>query len=809
MIEQYIYRFKYACQSLSLKPGLVANLVLTIGLTLGALICALTLVYLMLFKALPYPDQEQLHLIENHWQNESNQVAAIGFSHEQAEYLYLQQDSKLQISLTYRVGDIISSHELQPTINSTYVSANWFSLMGLSLQLGAVFTDDISLDDAQPQVVISDNLWRNTFAATNDILEQSIEIRGVSYRIIGVASADYIDPEISHTGRQTDIWLPWHFNWSKQMGWASWRSVDGAIRVVAKKTAQTSGPYVEQVISAQLNDIWREQVLEVPQLNNWHIQLSKKPLADAIFGEQAQLIYYLLFGCLGVFIISIANTANLLLSRTAEQAKNLSICVALGATRARLGQQILTELIVITALTLPVALLSAMLGFKTLRYFLAELLPRATELELSTFGLAAALTILVFICSFFSWVCRSTIDYRSLRNTISASGKGTGAQIKKSVRQALIASQIAIALVIVFANSLLFNESVQAITEPMGFELDNTWQLRLSPRNPTTSKGAQTANELRQIKAKLAQHPAVNDVSLSLSPLIWMGSFPVTDAKTNQQYSPQTKFIDENYFSILEQPLIAGDDFSEADILDRERVVIVNDVFAKQLEPSGDVLGRVLEYWGRKHTIIGVVKGIKRPTESTISARRYTPDRGQRANFIINVKPGINLSEQEVIAQINQENYNYNVYSFKPLSADRTRLLFIKYTTLVTTLVLTVLTIFLAGLGLYGVLSYSSQMRKFEIGTRMAIGAKGRDIILMIFRDNVGAILVGTMASLTILFCLYLILPSTIVSYINLTILPMYLLALLVIVLLSFIACYLPVRQYINKPVSHSLKGSE
>ena len=100
-------------------------------------------------------------------------------------------------------------------------------------------------------------------------------------------------------------------------------------------------------------------------------------------------------------------------------------------------------------------------------------------------------------------------------------------------------------------------------------------------------------------------------MSVSLSPLIWFGLFPVIDEPTQQRFVPETKFIDENYFSLIEQSILQGDNFSAQDIRDREQVVIVNDVFAQLLEPQGEVIGRHIEYWGAKHKIIGIVKGIK------------------------------------------------------------------------------------------------------------------------------------------------------------------------------------------------------
>lgn len=134
---------------------------------------------------------------------------------------------------------------------------------------------------------------------------------------------------------------------------------------------------------------------------------------------------------------------------------------------------------------------------------------------------------------------------------------------------------------------------------------------------------------------------------------------------------------------------------------------------------------------------------------------------------------------------------------------------FCQRTTAITTGTLALLTILLAALGLYGILSYSTQMRRFEIGTRLAVGAKRNDIITLIIKENVNAILIGVTTSVVILTALSYLFKEQLADYLNWQLLPLFLLTVCLICMISFIACYLPLRQYINKPAIHSLKGSE
>jgi ABC-type antimicrobial peptide transport system permease subunit len=149
------------------------------------------------------------------------------------------------------------------------------------------------------------------------------------------------------------------------------------------------------------------------------------------------------------------------------------------------------------------------------------------------------------------------------------------------------------------------------------------------------------------------------------------------------------------------------------------------------------------------------------------------------------------------------------VHRLETLNEQRDKLLFTHYTTAITTAVLAVLTFFLATIGLYGVLSYATKMRRFELGTRIAIGAKRKDIINLIIKDNAGAVGIGFVISLITLLGLAIGFSDALASYINLQLISLFSITLLLISVMSLFTCYWPLRAIINKPVIHSLRGSQ
>jgi ABC-type antimicrobial peptide transport system permease subunit len=167
------------------------------------------------------------------------------------------------------------------------------------------------------------------------------------------------------------------------------------------------------------------------------------------------------------------------------------------------------------------------------------------------------------------------------------------------------------------------------------------------------------------------------------------------------------------------------------------------------------------------------------------------------------------MSRNQVADLINEVDRGYSIFTYHSLEQLKNKRLFRERITVFTTASLAILTFLLAGIGLYGILSYSTQMRQFEIGTRLALGAKRGDVIKLIIKDNASAILLGVLLSVGVLSLLTIGFSEQVNHYITLQLLPVFIVTLAMISMLSLFACYFPLRQYINKPVIHSLKGSE
>ncbi|NQZ20671.1 MAG: ABC transporter permease [Colwellia sp.] len=801
----FIYQLKQAYLSLKQKPIFVLSVVSTMGITLGALLCVLTLAYVMLIKPLPYPDQERLYNVEHQLISNENAIDGRAFTYPNLMHLYNKQSLFEQSVLMYVDGDVITSLPSEPMVALSFVSPQWFSLFSAKMALGRGFEASEKVNSYNPVAVLSYETWQNKFDGTANVLEQNLTLGGNSYRIIGVLAASNIEAPLAGAGFKTELYLPWDYNSVSERERKRWGNDDGGLIFVGKLDKKYSGyskQKIDQILTRLVSDNWQSEVAGHAFFKDWSIALQTKTLKSFIVSDGERSVYLLLIGALGLLLIACANIANLFVSRTVERQQQLAISAAVGASKTQIFHNILAETGLLMFVAIVLAQFIIFIGFSALQYYLGDFLPRIDELELNSFSFSISTLLLVLLTVVFSLLCRKMINYHALNTTLQSSGKGSGIQVSKRVRNILISSQIAIATTLVFINVVLYKDASELVNQPLGYQTENITSVVLAL--PSVEKGLQV-QKINELKSELLAHPKVKNVSQAMRPT-GFGTLALTASITEQRYTVLGKDVDEQYFNMLEQEIIAGENFSAADIKDDSSVMIVNDVFAKKLAPNGSAIGFKFK---NGVEIIGVVNSINVPGRQRIESRFYYPASLARNMLLIEQHQGQVFSRDEMITALKKVDRKLSLFSFTSLNEYKNQRLFSSQTTAVTTLVLAILTLFLSGLGLYGILNYSSQMRRSEIGTRMAIGAKGKDIVGLVIKDNAGALVIGLAVSFVVLLVLYLSFSDSLSAYINLELLPLFMLTMGAIALLSSLACYIPLRQFIKKPVIHSLKGSE
>ncbi|MBA6399941.1 FtsX-like permease family protein, partial [Colwellia sp. BRX10-4] len=495
-------------------------------------------------------------------------------------------------------------------------------------------------------------------------------------------------------------------------------------------------------------------VSEFEYYSSKNIQMKLTPLKEILIGDSANIVMALIAGVVGTLFIAVANIANLFMARTAELQGSYSIHASLGASKSQLFKTILVESALLMFLALLVAFGIALSGFQLMSTHLLELLPRVNELSFNVFSLGITGLLFVIFAWLFAKLSLNIVDYQNINSQLQSGSKGGRKQVSKKKRRFIIVSQISIATLLVFINLNLFIDAWQVINDPLSIDIENSMRVEMSI-DPTTSLSDDEKVQInKEIQAVLLTLPQVERVSIANGSVFNGGSrFRELKVKGNEtNYPARSRIIDENYFSIYQQQLLAGDFFSNADIKDENKVLIINETFAHKIAPNGSAIGLIIDFNGEStYTVKGVVKSFKVPGEIENDNLLYFPGIKPDSFLVIQLKKHTSLSREAFVPFLKTVTSKYRVQAFESDIASQKKMLFIHFMILTATGSLALLTFFLAAIGLYGVLSYSTQLRQFEIGTRMAIGAKRSDLIKLIIKDNASAILLGVLLSVGVL----------------------------------------------------------
>jgi len=819
-MRKLIRRHKQAWASLKKKPGFIVTVLMTMGITLGALLCVMTLNYLLLVEPLPYPEQDRLFVAEHELIGAEKESKAVAYTYPGLVHLYKSKEAFEQAAILSYGQDVIISHSSQPLVNTAYVTPELHQLLASPMAMGRMFEASEAMDTNNPVAMLSYNTWKEDFSGSADILDQKINLSGVSYRVIGVLAEHFVEPELEDIGRETQVWIPWDYNLAGEGQRQSFGNISGNLKFLGLLKEGLSESQARQILTPLVSDRWQEGVADIGFFKGWSIKMGVRPVKEVILGQSESIAVMLLAGVVGLVLIACANISNLFMSRTAEKQRQMAIQAAIGATKKHLFKATLAETSLLMFMSIIFALVIAKVGFYIMQQYLGAILPRVNELSLNPVTFGSAILVTIVLAMFFAKLSTRMINYRALNTTLQSSGKGSGLQVSKKTRQILIASQVALATVLVFANFSLLKDAVKTINAPIGFTTNNISTLILNFSSTNFPSQEEAIPIMAEIMEKLEALPQVESLAQGNSPLDGFNVRALTNVADNERYTPYFKAIDHKYFDMIKQPLIQGDNFTLVDRQDNNNIMIVNQAFAKQLKADSDVIGMQIATGGPDtFKIVGIVKDITIPGDVPVGhngdvavsdvPRVYVPNGLGNQSFMLKLKSDQFVSRQQLGSLLKEVDSRYSVFSFNSASDILTLSLFAEITTAVTTAILASLVFLLAGIGLYGILSYGTQLRRFEFGARMAIGATRNHLVSMVINDNTKAVLAGFVGSIVLFALAYIGLSAYIQPFLTWQVLPMIIATLVLIILVTLFACYWPLRAYINQPAIFSLRGSD
>ncbi|WP_019029975.1 ABC transporter permease [Colwellia piezophila] len=806
-----INEIKTTVASLSRVPGFVLTTVFTLSLTLGVLLTAFSLNHLLIFKALPYPDAQNLILMEQELQEGERKYSGSQYFVAQ-KLMYLQQKSLASMTMVFRSSAILASLRDKPLTELSYVTPEYFDMLGVPVVLGRGFTEKESIDSNTASALISEQLWREQYAADADIVGQSITLGEQQYKIVGVVASSFAEPANFADDANSQIWLPWDFHGQDE---ETWNYVYSQTAAIGKLLPATTISQVSDEFNALVDPIFQQNG-RVGHAKHQVIIAQFQDLQVAIVGDNKYIALLILLGAGALLLIACANIVNLFFSRAAQRQRALVIQATLGAKLKHLFFTIWLESLLLCVASMVIGLIIAGWSIELLRSVASHALPRLNELSLDLTAIAFACTLTLILSLIFAVITLKLINHKQLISQLQSSGKGTGAQVNSKVRNTLVASQICLATLLLIVTSLVMTNALQVLNHPLGFEDENLYNLRLDIGEGYPEKEGKRQLS-RDLLAQLQKMNGVENISRASNAPIRRGSNNTGLFNNDNVKLGHFSYvsIDDNYFNTIGLKILAGRSYNQQDIRDDSETIILSKAAATKLvAATGDGNGKIEDTIGKavysaggdSWTVIGVVDNVYNPYnhDRTQGAMMYFGS--SRTNFIIRMQEGNTLAKTQIINLLDEHFSDIKVWQFAAISDIHEQLVYQKKLTLWLSLVLGLFALLLAAVGIYGVISYNSQMRRYELGIRMSLGAKSKRILLEFIAESLTPISAGFGLSLLLAVILYSFAQQHINQWLSFDWL-MISSSLLALIVIALAACYFPAKKIIASDPIKALRN--
>ncbi|MDP2716960.1 ABC transporter permease [Rheinheimera sp.] len=798
------------------------TIILTLGLTLGALVATFNLNYQLFVAPLPYPDADRLHLVRGSMWQQDKLVSPEWLPTQPQLDIYRQHWPEVETKALHNISiDVEQLLPGNPSFNVGLVTPEFLPMFGAPLALGRNLQPNEGLDSQIPVAILSYVVWQQHFAGATDVLGKTLQFRGVSFAIVGVLARDFVEPVLAAPGWSTDVWLSYDFH---DMGTPSWSLASTQIHLLLKLKPDSSPQQL-----AHNFEQWATPEFTSANLNNAFLQDSSvrwrlEPVRSRILGDAAGLSLSLLAGSLLLCAIAIANIANLVLGRAMAQQRSLTIRIALGARTSHLFRQYLSEFSVLAIPALLLCLSVAEACYQSLQAGYAGPIPRLQELGSGAFSVLFAIGLLSILCLTLAlWLTRQ-LNYRQLQQSLQQSGKGTVVQVSGRTRQLLLMSQTLFCLVTLIYCSQIFMQALAKLRQPSGLDL-HTYQVALTQGSLLNNLDPAESRQLfAQAAEAVKQQSNANLTGLGAYPPLsyWQAGFPMSSVSWHADASSSVTASrysgDTEYLTALGLQLQTGELFSPQQVLNQDNVVLISVSLARRLaadlglDSSTGLLDKPLYLRGAttSRRIIGIVSDLTLPGQ-TDAAAVYTPQLPSAfPHLLLRLPDGQSLSREQVNQALVQVHPQLKVFRFNQTSdilALHTK--DAKVATVVTA-ALSLLALALAGLGIFAVIRTQIQLRQYELAVRQSLGARPQHLLQLTLLDSLKPLLWAVLLLAVSYSALQLSLRfGWSFSFAQqLQIAPLHaLLALLTVLLLTVAIVLGCMRPLLSQPVVQALRG--
>ncbi len=798
-LEQFWADVCFGIRALWKHPGFAVVAVLTLALGIGANTAIFSVVEGVILAPLPYPQPDRLVLVQESRPN----LAHLDISYP--DYLDWQRSVRSfqqMAALTWRDYDLTgpgaSAH-----LDGMEITSGFFSTLGVKLAMGRELSPSEDLPHGSPAAVISDHLWRERFAASSQALGKPIVLDGADFTVVGVLPPGFRFLTNADIYTSLAQGSPMIYND---------RTIHGFAAIARLKPDATIAQAQSELSAVQEN---LDLLYPAADQNLGTLIL---PLKEALVFEVSGILLLILGAVSIVLLIACTNVANLLLARSTARTREFAIRSALGASRARMLRQLLTESVLLAIGGGVLGLGLAKLAVIVVVALAPASLPRADNIAVNLPVLLFALGISLVVGILFGLAPALDSSSVDVQVSLKAGERGsTGAHPR--AQSILVIVQMALTLVLLMGSGLLLRTILQLWNVNPGFDRQHviTFKVGLSPSLTKTASTTRTA--YRQLLDRIREIPGIQAADFTnVVPLsehdnggpFWVGA----QQSTSMQEAPHALYFETGpeYLQVMHIPLLQGRFFTPADNSASEPVVVIDSVLAHMYFPHKDPVGQFITvaHW-RTARVIGVVGHVKHwglsdtgaynPSQIYISFYQLSDDWVPAFAKELSVAVRTPLSVAAIMPAIRNVVYGtgkdqpvYDVQTMQQIASDS---MASQRVSMILLGAFSVLALLLASVGIYGVLSYSVSQRIREIGIRMALGAERRDVLKMIIAQGlqlaVAGVILGAVGALLLARLisafsrlLYGVQANDPVTFIGVS---------LVLICVSVLACYVPARR--------------
>jgi putative ABC transport system permease protein len=785
---------KFALRQLLKHRAFTVVAVLTLALGIGVNTSMFSVLNTILFHALPYPESEQLVRVYR------TSPHSRSWPHSAPNFLdYRDQNTVFEHIAAFRNSSYNLAEPGEPAerLDGMRVTADFFPALKVQAALGRVFAKEEDQPGGDRAVVLSDRFWLRRFAGDTNVVGRTIRIDGQSTTIIGVMPPGFEHPLL---WGNTDLWRPMAFTEEqrRQRGNNSYQSFGRLKRGISMKRAEAE-------MKALASRMAQEHSENSP-LDSLRLEALQRSATDDI----GRKLSWFSFGIAGfVLLIACANLANLQLVRTMGRAREFAVRAALGAQRSRLLRQSLTESLLVSLVGGSFGLVLALWSNGFIGGRLFSNLPDVTvtvDFRVFVFALICSVLTGVLFGAVPAWLASRADVNEALKDNLRGTTPGKSHQ---RLRHALIVGEVGFALVLLAGAGLFIGGLQRFVNQNPGWRMDNLVFAQVSLKGTNYLRSFQRRAFFDQLEERLAALPGVERVGLSESLPIWpFGSSSSLEIEGRPIPRGQTvpevyrESVSPKYFETLGIRLLQGRPFAATDTTNTPNVIIINETMARRFWPNESAVGKRITNPGGTNflEIVGVVNDVRFPAslgEPYTRLQSYRPmsqATGSRCTIALRTRAsadGLANILRKIVAELDPEQSLHQIRSARGFVQRG-----LGPVSLLAGLLgaFAALGLVLAGIGIYGVTSYSVIQRTSEIGIRMALGAQRTDVLWLMLSSGLRVSLLGALLGLAGAWAASRLLAASIPS------LPTrdpVTLGTVTIALISaaLLACYIPARR--------------